>query len=173
MRATRLFLGTVTISATTLVCMASPASASSDYAFNQSSCADDMINVVSTQILATDHGSTVDIDPGTFATSNSKSCDGEDDLSADKTVTLTLTATGWGIDCSASLPGGFSCTGSSTERTITASASGDDAYLTREISDSESVYFEDGAAGDTSKVCATVSGVIDGRGTTATACTNV
>lgn len=126
-------------------------------------------------IKATDHGSSVKVNPGSLGWAVAKSCDGNTDFALSKSVSLKFTAYGWGISCSPSLPGYASCSGSSTARTISLPAlSGQyPVYLTREISSSESIYFSDGVLGDTTKVCATVHGVMWGKGVTATACTSV
>lgn len=128
---------------------------------------------VYTEIRATDHGRTVKINPGTLAQAVVKSCDGNNEFAINKTVKLTVTAYGWGIACGAGIPAGVECSGSGSQKVITFDtlSGAYPVFLTREVSSAESIYFDDGAFGDTTKVCATVSGVLWGQGTSATACT--
>ncbi len=127
------------------------------------------------EIRATDHGGQVKVNPGTMGYAVVKSCDGNTDFAINKSMKLTVTAHGWGIDCGVGLPASVSCSGGGGQRVYTFDTltGATPVYLKREVSSAESIYFDDGTMGDTSRVCATVSGVLWGKGTSATACTDV
>ena len=160
--------------------LAPAAFAGTDSAYNYGNCLTNSNGVkrklnVYAEIRATDHGGTVKINPGTMGYAVVKSCDGNTDFAVNKSMKLTIVAHGWGVDCGVGLPGSVSCGSSGGEKAIVFDtlSGGTPVYLKREVSSAESVYFSDGTVGDTSKVCATVSGVLWGYGTSATACTNV
>ena len=163
---------------TALVLASAPAAfAGTAAAYNYGNCITNgnvwrKLNVY-TEIRATDHGRTIKINPGTLAQSVVKSCDGNNEFAINKTVKLTVTAHGWGIACGAGIPASVSCSGSGSQKVIEFDtlSGAYPVFLRREVSSAESIYFDDGAFGDTTKVCATVSGVLWGQGTSATACT--
>lgn len=162
--------------------VAPAAFAGTDSSYNYGECQTNPNNTsvkrklnVYVEIRATDHGGTVKINPGTKGYAVVKSCDGNSDFQINKSMNLRVTAHGWYVECGVDAPGGPNCSGGGGTTTwdFGTYSGATPVYLTREVSSSESAYFTDGTIGDTSRVCATVTGVLWGKGTSATACTNV
>lgn len=122
---------------------------------------------VKTRVTAWDGGRTVKLPGGknsngeywNTAYLHTYKCDSYNDTNEPVTFRWTIKAYGWGISCGAGLPPGASCTSFSEGKQIVwdfSGRTGDDGVLQRSIGAGDPWSFEDGAVGDTEKVCSTL-----------------
>jgi hypothetical protein len=172
----RLMMSTVGLATVLVAATSTPALAYSQYSYNQTACGAILSGariVVQNQLNNDDKGKYDEILNGSYARVRAYRCSDGASIKFSGRLTWSITATGWSIDsCGVSVyPASFGCSGGGSSQTIKDDFDFSSTYgFERVKSSTESLYFSDGSWGDTTKVCATVTAVVSGRGVSTTSC---
>lgn len=150
----------VAVGAALVMAGALPAHAGTASFYNETGClGGDKKLKASTTIVASDSGSRVYLGSGSRALVYLQNCAENASRYANLSLQWTITAHGFGIDgCGVGIPPGFSCSGSSSSRSISFNESASNANRVDQYIGGASFYFSDGSWGDTSKICTKVDG---------------